>query len=204
MKKNKYVITVQRQFGSLGRPIAKKMAEILDIEYYDRDIVDKAAEQLNLPVSVIENEEESAKELTNRFSKMRFPLGKSASNTQEKIFETQQNIIKFLADKETCIIVGRCADFILSEMENAMHVYIYAPYEERLKHCVNELGLDEDEAKRMIYEVDRARDSYHQNFAGFLPDDKAHKDILIDSSFLGIDGTAEYLVEAVKKKFPNI
>lgn len=205
MKKKGYVITVQRQFGSLGRPIAKRMAELLDIEFYDRDIVDQAAKQLNLPVSVVENAEESAKELKpNRFSKMMFPLGRSATGTQEKIFEAQQNIIKFLADKESCIIVGRCADFILSERENTVHIYIYAPYEERLKHCVNELGLDEDDAKRMIYEVDRARDSYHSNFAGFLPDDKAHKDILIDSSFLGIDGTAEYLAEAIRMKFPNI
>lgn len=203
MKKNKYVITLQRQFGSLGRPIAKKMAEILDIEYYDRDIVDKAAEMLNLPLSIVENEEESAKKITNRFSKMMFPLGKSTTNTQTKIFEAQQNIIKFLAEKETCIIVGRCADFILSEMENAVHIYIYTPYEDRLKHCVNELELDEDEAKRMIYEVDRARDSYHKTFAGFLPDDKTHKDILIDSSFLGVDGTAEYLAEAIRRRFPE-
>ncbi|MCD7855040.1 MAG: cytidylate kinase-like family protein [Clostridiales bacterium] len=203
MRKSKYVITVQRQFGSLGRPIAKRMAEILGIEYYDRDIVDKAAEQLNLPASVVKSEEETAAAIKNPFSNMRFPLGKSSSSMQNKIFEAQQNIIKFLAEKETCVIVGRCADFTLSEMENAVHIYIYAPYEERLKHCINDLGLEETEAKKMICEVDEARDSYHKNFAGFLPDDKAHKDILIDSSFLGIEGTAEYLVEAVKRKFPE-
>ena len=124
MGKSKYVVTITRQFGSMGRPIAKKMAEKLGIEYYDRDIVDQAAKKLNLPVSVVDEVEETAKKVkVSPFARMMFPLGKGTSNTQDKIFEAQQNIIKFLAEKETCIIVGRCADFTLEEMENAMHPY---------------------------------------------------------------------------------
>lgn len=201
MKKAKYVITITRQFGSMGRPIAMKMAEMLGIEFYDRDIVDQAANKLNLPVSTINENEESAKK-KNAFGRMQFPLGiNKTSDTQDKIFEAQQNIIKFLAEKETCIIVGRCADFILSDMENVVNIYIYAPYDVRLEHCINDLGLDEAEGKKMIIEVDKARDAYHMNYAGFLPGDPMHKDLMIDSSFLGVDGTAEYLVEAIKKKF---
>lgn len=202
MDKTKYVVTITRQFGSLGRPIAKKMSEKLGIEYYDRDIVDQAAKKLNLPVSVVDEEEESAKKIVaNPFSRMMFPLGKGISSTQDKIFEAQQNIIQFLAEKESCIIVGRCSDFTLSEMENAIHIYIYAPYEVRVQHCVEDLKLDINEARKMIVAVDEARDSYHMNFAGYLPDDKNHKDIMIDSTLLGIEGTADYLVEAVKRRF---
>lgn len=202
MGKSRYVVTITRQFGSLGRPIARKMSEQLGIEYYDRDIVDQAARKLNLPVSVIdENEESARKVMTNPFSRMMFPLGKGTDTMQDKIFEAQQNIIKFLAEKETCIIVGRCSDFILSEMENAMHVYIYAPYEVRVEHCVKDLNMEISEARKMIVAVDEARDSYHMNFAGYLPDDKNHKDIMIDSSFLGVEGTADYLVEAVRRRF---
>ena len=124
MGKSKYVVTITRQFGSMGRPIAKKMAEKLGIEYYARDIVDQAAKKLNLPVSVVDEVEETAKKVkVSPFARMMFPLGKGTSNTQDKIFEAQQNIIKFLAEKETCVIVGRCADFTLEEMENAMHPY---------------------------------------------------------------------------------
>lgn len=202
MSHSKYVITITRQFGSMGRPIAKKMAEKLGIEYYDRDIVDQAAQKLNLPVSVIHEEEETAKKIiTNPFSRMMYPLGRGTNDTQDRIFEAQQNIIKFLAEKETCIIVGRCSDFTLSDMENSMHIYIYAPYEVRVQHCVDDLHMDINEARRMIVAVDEARDSYHMNFAGYLPDDKYHKDILIDSSFMGVEGTADYLVDAVKRKF---
>ena len=147
MGKSKYVVTITRQFGSMGRPIAKKMAEKLGIEYYDRDIVDQAAKKLNLPVSVVDEVEETAKKVkVSPFARMMFPLGKGTSNTQDKIFEAQQNIIKFLAEKETCIIVGRCADFTLEEMENAMHIYIYAPYEVRVEHCVKDLNIEVEEA----------------------------------------------------------
>ena len=197
-----YVVTITRQFGSLGRPIAKRMSELLGIEYFDRDIVDQAAEKLKLPVSVVDQEEERAsKQVASPFSRMMFPLGKGTTNTQNKIFEAQENIIKFLAEKNNCIIVGRCADFILSDVENSMHIYIYASYEARLKHCIEDLNMDEAAARRMIKSVDEARDSYHMQYAGYLPDDKRHKDILIDSSLFGVEGTAEYLAEAVKKKF---
>lgn len=202
MSNSKYVITITRQFGSLGRPIARKMSEKLGIEYYDRDLVDQAAKKLNLPVSVVNEEEETAKKMVaNPFSRMMYPLGKGISSTQDKIFEAQKNIIQFLAEKETCIIVGRCSDFILSEMENSMHIYIYAPYEVRVQHCVKDLNMDIDEARKMIVAVDEARDSYHMNCAGYLPDDKNYKDIMIDSSLLGIEGTADYLAEAVRRKF---
>lgn len=198
----KYVVTITRQFGSLGRPIARKMSDILGIEYYDRDIVDQAAKKLQLPVSVVNQEEERAvKQAVNPFSRMMFPLGKGTSNTQDKIFEAQKNIIQFLAEKDNCIIVGRCSDFILSEVENSIHIYIYASYEARLKHCITELGMEEAEARRMIKSVDEARDSYHMQYAGYLPDDKRHKDIMIDSSLFGVEGTAQFLADAVKKKF---
>ena len=75
MNKKKYVVTIARQFGSMGRPIAMKLSEILGIEFYDRDIVDQAAEKLNLPVSIVDENEETAKELKNNYSRMQFPLG---------------------------------------------------------------------------------------------------------------------------------
>lgn len=201
---SKYVITITRQFGSLGRPIAQKMSEKLGIEFYDRDIVDAAAKKLNLPASVINEQEESAtasKSIGHTFGRMAFPLGKGTTEKQDKIFKAQENVIKFLVERENCIVVGRCSDYILGEQENAMHIYIYAPYEVRVKNSVEELGLEIDEAKRMIYEVDKARDSYHMHYAGFKPDDKNFKDIMIDSSCLGIEGTADYLVSIIKKKF---
>lgn len=201
---SKYVITITRQFGSLGRPIAQKMSEKLGINFYDRDILDQTAQKLNLPVAEVGQEEESVKSsiAVKSFFKMAHPLGNvETTHKQTKIYEAQENIIRFLAEKESCIVVGRCSDYILAEEERAVHIYIYAPYKERLKNSIEELGLTEEEARKMIKQVDDAREAYHQSFAGFKPDDKNFKDIMIDSSFLGVEGTADYLVKAIKAKF---
>lgn len=203
MNTKKYIVTIARQFGSMGRPIAMKLSEILGIDFYDRDIVDEAARKLDLPVSIVDENEESAQNIsTNFYYHMAFPLGlQKSSAVQDKIFEAQKNIIQFFAEKESCIIVGRCSDFILSDMENVINIFIYAPYECRLKHCTEDLNLTEDEGKRMIKKVDEARNAYHLRYAGFKPDDYNHKDLLIDSSLLGVDGTAESLASLVRRRF---
>ena len=204
MTKDNYIITIARQFGSLGRPISKKMSEMLGIGYYDRDIVDKAAETLNLPRSIVDEKEESALKVLNtntRFGRMAYPLGKGTSDVQDQIFNAQENIIKFLVERESCIVVGRCGDFILSDHPNCIHIYIYASYESRIKNSVDALGLTQDEAKKMIQDVDEARDSYHIHYSGFKPNNINFKDIMIDSSLLGVDGTAECLVNIIQKKF---
>lgn len=203
MEKQKYIITITRQFGSLGRPIAMKMSEKLGIEFYDRDIVEESAKKLNLPVSQIDALEETAnkKSAFNNFRRMMYPLGTSTTSAQDKVFEAQSNIIRFLSERESCIIVGRCSDFILSDNPNCIRIYIYAPYEARVKNSIEDLKLDEADAKKMIRDVDEARDRYHMHYAGYLPSDPRFKHIMIDSSLLGIEGTADYLVDAVKRKF---
>lgn len=203
MENKKYIVTIARQFGSLGRPIAMRMSEKLGIEFYDRDIVEAAAQKLNLPVSKINEIEESARKnvKTNSFRRMMYPLGTQADEMQDKLYEAQQNIIKFLAERESCIIVGRCSDFILAEEPNVIRIYIYAPYEARVKNCVNDLNMDEEEARKMIKSVDEARDHYHMHYTGYLPNDQRFKEIMIDSSMLGTEGTADFLVDAVKRRF---
>lgn len=195
---NNYVITITRQFGSLGRPIAKKVAEQLNINFFDRDIVEEAADKMNLPVSLISKEEERIK---NSFFYMRYPLGMKSREFQDNIFTVQRNIILGLVEEQSCIIVGRCSDAILENYKNAYHVYIYAPFEKRLKNCIEDLGMERDEAVKMITEVDRARIAYHKKYAGFLPDDIHHKNLLINSSDFGTDGTAKIITDIVKQRF---
>jgi cytidylate kinase len=195
---DKFVVTIARQFGSLGRPIARKVSEMIGVEYYDRDIVDLAAKKLQLPVSEISDNEEIAK---SAFFNMSYPLGMGTTSIQDDIFIAQKKIILELAEKESCIIVGRCAEHILSDYKNIIKVFIYAPYTERLKNCVETLNMQPDEAKRMIAEVDKARDAYHKHYCGYSMSDKNHKHIIIDSSLLGVDGTCDVLVNIIKKKF---
>lgn len=193
-----YTVTITRQFGSLGRPIAKKLAELLDIEYYDRDIVEETSKNLGLPVSEISDQEESA---GNSFFNMIYPLGMQKSDQQDKIFQEQAKIIRNLADQESCIIVGRCSDYILRNNKNCLNVFIYAPYEARLRNCVDYLRMDSLIAQKMIAKVDKARDKYHKTYAGYLPGDCKCKELMIDSSAFGVEGTAEVLAYAIRKHF---
>ena len=192
-----YAITITRQFGSLGRPIARELAEELGIEYYDRDIVECVAQKTGLTVSEISDNEEVA---DNRFWKMKFPIISETRVVQDQIFEVQKNIIQDIAARENCIIVGRCSDYILRDHEKCIHIYIYASEEQRMKNCVEVLHLEPREAKRMMKEVDRARESYHTRYAGYLPNDENHQDIMINSGLLGTEGTAKVLADIIRKK----
>ena len=102
--------------------------------------------------------ERAEKSTKNGFMRMMYPLGTQASSAQDKVFETQKNIMQFFAERESCIIVGRCSDFIFADRPDSMHIYIYAPYNARVKNCIQDLKLEEQEAKKMIRSVDEARE----------------------------------------------
>lgn len=193
----KYVITITRQFGSMGRTIAQKLSEKLNIEFYDRDIVEMTARKTGMAVSTISYLEETA----SRYSFKKFPLGDDDSDKQSEIFQVQKQIILDKADAGNCIIVGRCSDAILADFPNHLHIYIYAPYEKRLENCINYLGMTQEEASKMIRDVDKARAAYHKRYAGFLPDDIQHKDLMINSSYMSFDETADFLAGFIQKRF---
>lgn len=195
----KFSITITRQFGSLGRPIAREMSEILGVEYYDRDIVTMVAKEHNISIKEVSDLEEKA----TKYSFMKFPLGTGSTAAQDRIFDTEAKLIRDIAAKESCIIVGRCADAILADNENNINIFIYAPYEDRLVNCVNELGMDTKQAKKMIADVDKARDAFHLRYAKYKPSDMNHMDIMVNSAMLGVRGTAEYLCELIKKRFAD-
>jgi cytidylate kinase len=194
----KYIITISREFGSLGRPIAMKLAEILGIEFYDRDIVEQTAKNLGLPVSVIKDNEERVK---NSFFNMSYPLGTDSTEQQDQIFQEQSKIIRDMADKGSCIIVGRCADYIFANEKNCLRVHIYAPYEARFRNCVDILHMDMETAKKVIKKVDKARKAYHMHYAGYAPGSPENLDVLINSEVFGINGTAQALADMVRVRF---
>jgi len=198
---SKFVITLSRQFGSLGRPIAQQLSELLGIEYYDRDIIGEVAKATKLPLATVSNEEETVS--SSYFSSMRFPLGNNTTEIQEVIFESEKRIILNLVEKENCIIVGRLAEYILKDYKNVLNIFIYAPYEARVQNCINSLFMSEKEAKMMIKSVDKARDNYHKHYTGYVASDYRHYHLMIDASRLGTNGTAQELASYIKACFPS-
>ena len=193
-----YVVTLSRQFGSMGRMIAQQLSRELGVDFYDRDIVEETASRMGLPVSVISNTEENSKSI---YFKQQYPLGMGIASMRDEIFLIQKNIIRDLAQKESCIIVGRCADSILMDMENRLNVYIYAPMDARLRNAVELAKLDERTAKKMIREIDRSRELYHRRYCPEYVDASTNKDIMIDSSRFGAEGTVKILAGLVREMF---
>lgn len=193
-----YVVTISRQFGSMGRTIAEKMSKLLDIEYLDRDIVELAAQRMGYSVKTISDAEESAGTVLLR---ARLPFNLGVYSITDEIFEVEKNIILDAAKSKPCIIVGRCADSILRGFENSLNIYVYAPYEARLYNCTHDLMMDEKTARRMIKEVDAARANYQKRYCPEVTGVFDNKDIMMDSSRFGIDETASILAEIVKNKW---
>ena len=196
-----YTIVIQREFGSDGRAIARKVADRLGIRFYDRDIVEQVARTLNLPVSTISDEEEKAAGGKLNYLMHKFPLGTDNSYMQDMIFSVQKDIILKVAEEENCIIVGRCADYLLHNRSNNLNVYIYAPYAYRLEVCINEYGMSPDEAKHMILSVDKARNAYHKKYAGYYANDEHYQDLMINAAIMPSDEVADLIVHVAKKKF---
>ena len=193
-----YVVTISRQFGSMGRTIAEKMSKELGIDYLDREIVEAAAQRMGYPVKTVSEAEESAGTV---FLRKRIPFNLGVYSVTDEIFEVEKNIICDRAMKESCIIVGRCADSILKDFENHLNIYVYAPYEARLHNCIHELMMNEKTARRMIKEVDTARENYQKRYCPEVSGIYDHKDIMINSSSFGVDQTAEILVDIVKSRW---
>ena len=134
---------------------------------------------------------------------MKFPLGRFSKDRQDEIFEVQSELIRNLAQKESCVIVGRCADYVLRDFDRCLNIYIYAPFEKRIENCVKYLGMDEDVAIKMTIEIDKARKQYHKKYANYYPADINNKNLMIDSSFFGVEGTADLIAKIVKDKLIN-
>lgn len=202
----KTIITIGRELGSGGRTIGKKVAERLGIAYYDREIIDEAAKISGLSADFIKNAEDN---VTNSFLySIVMNAGFSASvfgDSQEtlpldtQVYLAQQEAILKLAGK-SCVIVGRCADFVLKDEKNLLRCFIYAPLESRIQRAVNEYGLDKNEAKKTIRQMDKKRSQRYNTYTDQVWGDRGNYDLLIDSSKFGVDGSCDLIIAGLNSK----
>ena len=210
MDKSKLVITIERQYGSGGRIVGKKLAEELGISFYDDEILSMTAEKSAVGEKYFRLADEKAGNnlLRKIVGNLRFPAGifeepkkEGDVTSPDNLFRFQAEVIRELASEESCVIVGRCADYILEDIPNHLNVFVYAPEEARLKNCVENLQMDPQTAKKMMRDVDAARNRYHKAYIPGWQSVFDHKDLMIDSSRFGIDGTAKILADIVKNQW---
>jgi cytidylate kinase len=201
------VITIARQYGSGGKTIGAMLAKELGINCYSREILKMASEESGINEGLFGMSDEKIKKAP-WFKILSRPYDGELLTPEDRdfvsddnLFNYQAKVIRDLAEKESCVIVGRCADYIFRDHRNVLNIYIYAPVDARYKNCVEVLKMKPEEATKMIYKVDKARTAYHKRYAKYAPGDLDSKQIMIDSSMLGVKGTAEVLAEIVQRRF---
>ncbi|MFQ8897667.1 MAG: AAA family ATPase [[Clostridium] scindens] len=147
---SKRVITIGRQFGSDGRIIGNALAAKLGINCYDKELIKLASEQIDIPYEQLKRVDEKREKPWSYQVDLDSGLDRRYryEHIDEKLFETQSDVILKLAEREDCIIVGRCADYVLKDCQTSRHVFLYAPYDDRIRTVMERYSLDEKKAER--------------------------------------------------------
>jgi CMP/dCMP kinase len=192
----KYIITIGRQYGSGGRFIAKKLAENLNIKFYDNELLAKAAGESGLSNHVLESYDEKKDGFFSGVVPSTFSVDLSLG---QKVFLAQFEAIKKIADTESAVIVGRCADYVLSDYENVVNIFITAPMDERVQRAIKYYNINDKKASQTIQRMDKKRASYY-NFYSDRKWGRADTYDLCISSSVGIDECVTIIKEFVKHK----
>ena len=211
MKKG-WVITIGREFCSGGAEVARKVAERLNIPYYDRDLIDHAAERTNLSREVVEQHEEKAKAYLRGAGMLGMgdPYGGSYIYRDDpslvlpihtRIYEAQCDAIRRLAEKP-CVIVGRCADYVLGECSNVLDVisiFVRADMDKRVQRCMRLYLRNEADAKKLIQKTDKIRSKYYSAHTQRDWGAIGNYTLIVDTGEFGTDGAAALIEAAVKE-----
>lgn len=204
--KTKTIITIGRQFGSAGREIGRKVAKDLGIKLYDREMLDRAAKESGICQELFETHDEKP---TNSFLYSlvmdTYSLGYTAGSYSDmpinhKVFLAQFDAIKKIADEGPCILVGRCADYALEEYDNVISLFIHAGLDARIRRIARIYDLTDAKAKDLIIKTDKKRASYYNYYSNKKWGAADSYDMCLNSSMLGIDGTAEAIIKLVELK----
>ena len=188
------VVTIGRSFGSNGRRIGEKLAKELGINFYDRNLIERAAAESGLEWKIMGKGDEK---LIGRVLKFAPGWDFVQDNPNEKIYRAQEETIRRIVKSgESCVIVGRGADYVLRNRPEVLKIYIYAPFSLRVETVMERYNFSKEEAEKVVRYMDKTRKNYYEYFTDNNWDQKEGKDMLIDSSEFGVDGTAGLLKAA--------
>ena len=191
-----YVITIGRQYGSGGRFIAQELAKELNVPFYDNELLAKAAVDSGLDQDIVKSYDEKKDGVFAGFIPSLYGYDMTMG---QKVFLAQFEAIKKIADAGSCIIVGRCADYVLRDRPNVVNVFITAKMEDCIKRCVKYYGVDEKKAEELIKKTDKKRASYYNFYTDRKWGRADQYDLTIDSS-IGIKETCEVIKSFAEKK----
>lgn len=186
----KKIITIAREYGSAGRIIAKKVAKRLDIAYYDNEIIDMVSKELGYDIDTIRK---AAEQKTSRFMYSVM----TSTNTlplYDQVFIAQSKVIRYVAEKESCIIVNGVADSILDDYDHVLKIFIHAPIESRMERVKEEYQEEHEDYKKYVLSRDKKRCNYYNYYTLKKWGQIQNFDLTIDSDF-GIDEVVDIIVQ---------
>ena len=193
-----YVITITRQFGSMGKEIAQNIAAALGWSYYDRHKIETEAAQEDASLApMVHLKEKGVKD----YQRMEYPLGIGSELKQEKMFQVQKRIVEKHAAEENCVIVGRCAEYILREHPDILRCYLFAPEDVRISNTIMKFGITKGEYQPLIESIDRSWEQYYLKYTGYSMQNTQLRDLLLNTALLGTNGTAEMITHIAHRKF---
>lgn len=200
MKDNELIINVGRQFGSGGRLVALALGRKLGIPVYDQELIAKAAEQSGFSKELFANSDEKRNLLA--LSSFIVDIGRfgSADNymSDNQLFVIQSNVIRSLADKGPAIFIGRCSDYILRDRK-CLDVFVTATDEVRIKRVAERMNITPEQADSLMRKKDRTRETYYNYYTFGNWGVASNYDLCVDSSVLGIEGTADMIIDFCRR-----
>lgn len=203
--KKKTIITISRQFGSGGREIGKKLAEQLNIPFYDKELIEIAAKESGMDKELFEEEGTRTSRGFHLLGALGYSLGGPLSTMTElslndRLFIVQSEVVKQVADEGPCVIVGRCADYVLSDRDDVLHVFIHADMEDRKERAIHSYEVDERDIESSVRKIDKRRSNYYEYYTDRKWGSADNYDISINTSTFGIDRSVAIIKDVIEGK----
>ncbi len=199
----KVVITIARGYGSGGKTIGKMLAKELGIAFYDRELLYMASDESGINLELFQKNDEEVKRglfssSTYKYDGKLIPPEDSDFVSKENLFNYQAKIIKDLAAKESCIIVGRCADYVLKDVPGTLKVFIWAPHEKCVETVVDMYSLSESEADKKIKKIDKHRSEYYHYYTGREWDNVRNYDVCLNTAELTFEDCVKIIKSCIE------
>ncbi len=199
----KYIVNIGRQLGSGGRIIGEKLAGSMDISFYDKELINIAARESGLGKEFFENADEKTRfsffeSIFGWFSSMGGEGYMDNYLQNETLFKIQSDVIRELAKKDSCVFVGRCADYILRDYPRCINIFVCADEQDRIKNIIEYEKISPDKARDMMERVDKQRASYYNYYTGKTWGAASSYHLCVNASLLGIEETTEYIRSFLK------
>ena len=203
-KKTNLIISIGRQFGAGGRAVGKLLAEKLGIAYYDKELIFEAAKEYGFAPEFFENNDEVSESFSGNVLQWVESLvtgGFQSKNylSQDALFEMQANAIRRIAEEHSCVIVGRCSDYVLRDYSNCVSVFLHSTDEDRAKRIAQRTGVSEEEALKRLATEDKRRASYYNFYSNKTWGMASTYTLSVNVATLGIEGTVEFILGYLSK-----